>query len=555
MPGRICLRFLSRRACLSLWAAVGWSCWLMAVPASAATDAEVVAEINRHLRQAWTDNDVEPSPRAEDGEFARRASLDIVGHIPALETLVPFLVDDSPRKRDAFVDQLLADADYARNWSTIWGNLLVGRGNRQTRTARNDLDRWLNASFRRNLPYDKFVSELVSATGSSEELGAIGFIASHLNEGAVPATSITARLFLGMQVQCTQCHNHPFNDWKQSQFWGLNAFFRGTRRQNVNGQQTIYLSDDNAQDIVFFEKRAGTMEAVTRQFIDGTPPSLEIGGPRHQLAAILIDPEKPYLSRAIVNRMWGHFLGQGFTRPIDDMGPHNPPSHPELLDYLATQFREQGHDLHKLIRWITASDAYHLTSAATDRNRSDDPFSGSAPLFSRRYVKPFTAEQLYDSMLIATSAHLAGRSYDQSEAKRNEWLQQFVQLFGTDENDEADTFNGTVPQALVMMNGELIRSAIGGQPGGFLRSVFEGRVAALTGAKAPKRGGTKLPSPRTIPGRIEVLYLTALARRPTPEELQALNHAYNKAGGRDPVQGLQDVFWAILNSNEFILNH
>ncbi|OYW17906.1 MAG: hypothetical protein B7Z55_11625, partial [Planctomycetales bacterium 12-60-4] len=461
-----------------------------------------------------------------DGEFARRVSLDIVGHIPSLETLVPFLIDDSPRKRDDFVNALLDDSDYARNWSTIWGNLLVGRGNRQNQTARGALDRWLNSAFARNMAYDRFVHELVSATGSSDDLGAIGFMSSHLNDNAVPATAITARLFLGMQVQCTQCHNHPFNDWKQAQFWGLNAFFQGTQRQNVNDRQTIYLSDDLTQDVVFFEKRSGTMEAVVRQFVDGTPPSESIAGPRHQLAAIIIDPSKPYLSQAIVNRLWGHFLGQGFTRPIDDMGPHNPPSHPELLNYLAARFRDSGHDLKRLIRWITASEAYQLTSSTIPENAADDPAAGSVPLFSRCYVKPFTAEQLYDSMLIATQAHLAGRNFDQSEAKRGEWLQQFVQLFGTDENDEADTFNGTVPQALVLMN-----------------------------AKSSKRGGTKLPSPKTVPGRIEVLYLTALARRPGPTELQSLNAAYTKAGGRDPVRGLQDVFWAILNSNEFILNH
>lgn len=527
-------------------------------PASteAQSDAEIVAEIDRQLLQGWKDNGVSPSPRSEDGEFARRVSLDIVGHIPSLEMLVPFLADDRPNKRELLVDKLLEDSDYAKNWTTIWGNLLIGRANRQNDTARSAVDKWLTAALAQNKAYDKFAYELISATGSSDDVGAIGYIASHLNEDAVPATSLTARLFLGMQVQCTQCHNHPFNDWKQSQFWGLNAFFRGTRRQNVNGRETIYLSDDPTQDLIFFEKRAGTMEAVTRQFIDGTPPAADIGGPRHQLAAIIVDPAKPYLSQAIVNRTWGHFLGQGFTRPIDDMGPHNPPSHPELLGYLAGQFRESGHDIKRLIRWITASEAYQLSSVGIPENASDDPASGATPLFSHRYVKPFTAEQLYDSMLIATAAHLAGRNYDQSEGKRREWLQQFVQLFGTDENDEADTFNGTVPQALTLMNGELVRDAIRGDTGSFLRGVLEGRVPAMIlPASQRKNSAFKIPAMKTVPGKIEVLYLAALSRKPSSAELQALNAAYNRSGGRDPIRGLQDVFWAILNSNEFILNH
>ncbi|MDZ4688103.1 MAG: DUF1549 and DUF1553 domain-containing protein [Planctomycetaceae bacterium] len=528
---------------------------LGSVAAFAQSDAEIVAEIDWHLAQGWKDNGVQPSSRAEDGEYARRAALDIVGHVPSLPMLVEFLTDESADRRLKYVDRLLADGDYARNWSNIWGNLLVGRANRQNRGARDDLDRWLNAAFARNLGYDKFAGELISATGSSDDVGAIGFIASHLNENGVPATAITARLFLGLQVQCTQCHNHPFNDWKQSQFWGLNAFFRGTQRQNLNGRNTIYLSDDVAQDIVFFKKRSGTMEAVVRQFVDGTPPPESVAGPRHQLAALVTDPSRPDLSRAIVNRMWSRLLGQGFTRPVDDMGPHNPPSHPELLDALAGRFRQGGFDLKRLIRWIAASEAYNLTSAAIPENVADDPAAGNVPVFSRCYVKPFTAEQLYDSLLIVTEADKSGRSFEQAEGKRTEWLQQFVQAFGTDENDEADTFNGTVPQALVLMNGELVRNALSGGQGSFLRSVYDGRISALAKLPTKQLKTLKLPTLRSTPGRIEVLYLTALSRKPNAGELHTLDAAYAKAGGRDPVAGLQDVFWAILNSNEFILNH
>ena len=580
--------------------------WLGERPLEAASsDEEIVAKINGFVKQGWSDSSVTPSERADDGEYARRVSLDIVGHIPAYQRLVQFLNDSSPDKRARLVDELLDDPDYAEQFSTIWGNLLIGRANNR-RTNRGVLERWIKRQFEKNARYDQFVYDLISAEGNSEQNGAVGFLAAHLNENAVPATAITARLFLGLQVQCTQCHNHPFNDWKQSQFWGMNAFFRGTRRQGMgNAQRNDFdLTDNDAESIVFFEKRSGIMEAITRQFVDGT---LVVGesndSPRKQLAKLVIDPSKPYLGRAAVNRMWAHFLGSGFTRPIDDMGPHNPPSHPELVDYLAQEFQAAGYDQKRLIRWIAASDAYNLTSRFHSRhdpaplapalrgegqgvrgssartptteetagetatgNTADDPASGQTPLFSHVYVKPFTAEQLYDSLLVATEAHKAGRNFEQSEKQRDEWLGQFVRTFGTDENDEASSFNGTVPQALVMMNGELVRNALSGANGSFLRRVLEGTVSkpddatdknksARTSASAPQPKLTGIKPPKTIPQKIEVLYLTALARKPSPAELSALDKAFHNSGNRDPILGLQDVFWALLNSNEFITNH
>ncbi len=575
--------------------------WLGGRPLEAASsDEEIVAKINAFVKQGWSDNSVTPSERADDGEYARRVTLDTVGRIPSYQRLVQFLNDSSPDKRARLVDELLDDPDYAEQFSTIWGNLLIGRANNR-RTNRGVLERWIKRQFEKNARYDQFVYDLISAEGNSDQNGAVGFLAAHLNENAVPATAITARLFLGLQVQCTQCHNHPFNDWKQSQFWGMNAFFRGTRRQGMgNAQRNDFdLTDNDAESIVFFEKRSGVMEAITRQFVDGT---LVVGesndSPRKQLAKLVIDPSKPYLGRAAVNRMWAHFLGSGFTRPLDDMGPHNPPSHPELVDFLAQEFQAAGYDQKRLIRWIAASDAYNLTSRfharhdlsplapalrgegpgvrassaptapneVTTGNTADDPASGNTPLFSRVYVKPFTAEQLYDSLLVATEAHKAGRNFEQSEKQRDEWLGQFVRTFGTDENDEASSFNGTVPQALVMMNGELVRNALSGANGSFLRRVLEGTVnktddatdknkSARTTASASKTKPTGIKPPKRIPQKIEVLYLTALARKPSPAELSALDKAFHNSSNRDPILGLQDVFWALLNSNEFIMNH
>lgn len=554
------------RVWLPMLLALALFCGFTSFAQAASSDAEIIAKINEFLKQHWKDNDVTPSERADDGEFARRATLDIVGHTPSFNRLVQFLGDSSADKRSHLIDELLDDPDYAEHFSTIWGNILIGRANNR-RTNRGELERWLKQQFDKNSPYDRFAYDLISAEGESARNGAVGFLAAHLNDQAVPATAITARIFLGMQVQCTQCHNHPFNDWKQSQFWGMNAFFRGTRRQGAGGNQRdeFTLTDNPAESIVFFEKRSGLMEAITRQFVDGTlTDSTSTDTPRKQLAKLVTDPSKPFMARAIVNRMWAHYVGTGFTKPIDDMGPHNPPCHPEMIEFLATEFRSAGYDLKRLTRWIAGSETYNLTSRGHEGNKADDPATGSTPLFSRMYVKAFTAEQLYDSLLVATEAHKTGRNFEQSERQRNEWLGQFVRTFGTDENDESTDFNGTVPQALVMMNGDLIRNAISGDQGSFLRRVLDGsaqkadeatskpksRVANANRAKV-----TPLKVTKGIPGKIEILYLTALARKPTSAEMAAIDKAFHNNNDRDPIHGLQDVFWALLNSNEFIFNH
>ncbi|MBL6706978.1 MAG: DUF1549 domain-containing protein [Planctomycetaceae bacterium] len=547
------------------------------------SDSDIVAKINEHIRQGWEDNEVTPSDKADDAEFARRAALDIVGRIPTYSELTTFLDSEAGDKRERFVDQLLDHEDYIRNSASIWGNLLVGRSNNRG-GGRAALDRWLRNAIYTNIPYDQFVKELLTAEGSSDENGAVVFLSSHLNEMAVPATSITARLFLGRQLQCTQCHNHPFNDWQQAQFWGMNAFFRGTQRQGNPNRGAVTLTDSPAATMVDFEKRNGTMQSARRQFFDGdgakvaeldvTVDILELRNrgqqralakPRTELADYITDPSKPFLAETQVNRVWGQLFGYGFTKPVDDMGPHNQASHPELLEYLAGQFREAGYDNKRLIRWIAASEAYNLTSRFNDANLDDNPAAGEMPIFSHMYLKQFRAEQLYDSLLIATAADQANRTSDQAEAQRATWLRQFVQTFGTDENDESTSFNGTIPQALLLMNGQLMNNALGGGNGSFLRSV----VLSATGrpdddaTSAPKTvAQARLAATRAArsrnkntPAKIETLFLVALSRKPTPTELDAFNDVYAKGNYSDPVVGLQDVFWSLLNSNEFVINH
>ncbi|MCA9115534.1 MAG: DUF1553 domain-containing protein [Planctomycetaceae bacterium] len=500
--------------------------------------------INEKIRQSWTDNEVAPSDVADDEEWIRRVYLDIVGHIPPLEVVEKFLDDRDPAKRSKLIEQLLDDPAYVRNWTTIWTNLSIGRLTPR-RVSRTGMQKFYREAFARNRPWDEVVFDLVSAEGHFEENGAVNYLLAQMTmrDEAVQATAKTTRLFMGLQVQCTQCHNHPFNDWKQDQFWQFNSFFRQARREDHEkyDPKTGRMVDDYSEIVredfsgpVYFEKRSGLMQVAYPQYFDArVDPGEEIDR-RRELAKLMTEGEQPLIARAMVNRMWGHFFGYGFTKPIDDMGPHNPPTHPELLDRLTVEFVKSGYDVRQLVRWITNSEAYNLTSQVGRKNEIDNPAAGEPPLFSHMYVKSMEAEQLFDSLIVATGAHQSGRSsWEDAEQQRQNWLRQFVVAFGTDEGDESTTFNGTIPQALMMMNGELIQNAIAVEKGGWLREVLTD-----SGSDAQK---------------VRTLFLATLSRQPTRREFAAANKLIR--GNRDKLAAWQDLYWALLNSNEFIFNH
>lgn len=536
---------------------------LVGLPARAAdepavqklTDEQVIALISEQVRQGWRDAEVTPSDPATDGEWARRVYLDLIGRIPSVEETRRFLDDRDQQKRAKLVDRLLSSEhrdEYAQNWAAIWTNLLLGRkadGDRRGLVNRNGLEIYLRDAFAENRPYDRLVHELISANGANNPddegfNGAVNFLLDNLQEKATPATTKTARIFLGVQVQCTQCHNHPFNTWKQNQFWGLNAFFRQARAlRNFDDDRVVgaRLEDqdfageggDPESGEIYFELRNSTLIAVLEPtFIDGAKikPSgyVEDVNRRDQLADLVIASRE--LPLAIVNRAWAHFLGYGFTKPVDDMGPHNAPSHPALLDALAEQFAAHGFDLERLARWIVLSEPYSLSSRAGRHNEADDPALGSKPLFSRFYLRQMRPEELYASLVTATGVGARGAE-DQA---RRRWLDQFTIAFGTDENDEASTFNGTIPQALMLMNGDLTRRALSTDKGAFLCQV----------AEEPSRDREK----------IDKLYLAAFSRLPTRAELGVAQRLWVARRGDTPA-ALKDIWWALLNSNEFILNH
>ncbi|MFM8413344.1 MAG: DUF1549 and DUF1553 domain-containing protein [Planctomycetota bacterium] len=526
--------------------------------------------INDEIAAGWADAGLQPSADATDGEWCRRVHLDLVGRVPTVAELQAFLADSAPTKKAALVARLLGDDsvdEYARNFTDMWTTVLIGRDVENDRVSRPGMRQYLRRALSRNIPYDRFMEDLVTATGVNTNRrdlegfnGAVNFLSGKMEEmgveNGVQATAKTAQIFLGLQVQCTQCHNHPFNKGKQNQFWELNAFFRQTaalrRRDGTEDVQWVELVDQdfageggNPEEAeLYYELRNGLMKVAYPVFVDGTeisksgflPGKDAAGEPygvnrRQELAKLI--KGSPLFPKALVNRMWGHFLGYGFTKPVDDLGDHNPPSHPELLDGLAERFRESSFDMKELIRWIVLSKPYALSSRKTSANKADDPSLGERPKFTHFYLRQMQAEQLYESLLTATEADQA-RTGEDAAKKKDQWLSQFVIAFGTDEGDDATTFNGSIPQVLMMFNGDLIKQATSVGAGGFLDKVAKSGMAPAQ--------------------KIDTLYLAALSRVPSAKERQMATALLGARRG-DVAGALQDVWWAVLNSNEFILIH
>ena len=528
----------------------------------ASTVDSVVYQINAHIEQGWRDFEISPSEEAAEGQWCRRVFLDVIGRIPTAAEVERFIKDKGPEKKKQLVESLLYDdvytEEFARNWTTHWSNLLIGRtGGTENNSMinREGMQKFLRDSFAREKPYDKMCHELVSATGTTtpgvpDFNGATNFLIDKVNdEEASLATSATTRIFLGLQVQCTQCHNHPFNDWKQQKYWETNAFFRQARafrgEMAVQDGGAAQLADqdfagETGRNIneaeIFYEKRNGLVSVAYPVFVDGTEIKrsgyVNVVNRRKEFADLMI--ASPYFSKSMVNRTWAHFLGYGFTSPADDLGPHNSPSNPALLDFLALEFGNSGFDFRQLVLWITLSKPYQLSSSSNKTNANDDPLFGNTPRFSHFYLRQMQAEQLYESLLSATRASEVKGSFEEQERIKSRWLQQFNSAFGTDEGQESTTFNGTIPQVLMMFNGEMVRQAI---------SIKQGSMIDQLTSSGKKYNAS-----------VNHLFLAMLARKPTGRE-KAMSNAFLNAQNGNQKEALKDVTWVLLNTNEFIFNH
>ena len=503
-------------------------------------DAQALArKIDGFIAEHWKAAKAVPAERADDATFIRRASLDIAGKIPAVADLHEFLDDTSADKRLRLVERLLESPSYVMNFSNFWRSVMLPetQSDLETRVLVPQFEAWLRKQLSANVSYDRIVRDILTVPVDPRlaanplqpqaEVTPVGFYqAKQLKPENLAAG--TARMFMGVRIECAQCHDHPFDNWKREQFWGYAAFFAGVERDQSGAMGAL----DAIREL--FDKREltipGTETKVIPTYLDGEQPKLKFrDSSRTVLANWLVSRENSYFARTVVNRLWGHFFGVGIVHPVDDFTAENPPSHPELLDELAGQFAAHGYDLKFLIRAITASQTYQLGSAETHKSQEDPR------LFARMALKGLSPEQLFDSIAQATGYYEPFANRNPFAMMTNSPREDFVQMFDNS-RDSVTEQQTTILQALSMMNGQFVSDATGLEKSATLTAVVDFPLMSTA-------------------ERVEALYLAAFSRKPRTDETARLVKYVDSGGAaKDPKKALSDVFWALLNSSEFLFN-
>ena len=508
--------------------------------------------LDRYINATLNQKGIQPSKISEDTEFLRRVHLDLTGRIPTPEEVTDFLKDGSSNKRQKKINQLLESDIYLDYWTGLWVNWLIGR--QGDADANNiGLTRWVRDALLKNMPYNQFVQTLISADGELRYNGAGSYVMRY-DRSPVLLTSHTSRLFLGLPMQCAECHDHKTETWRQEDFYRIAAFFTGIRSERKGKIQTVdkvgnerqidnFVITDEPSESIWVERMD---KNVTPHFLDGTAYEGPLRKKRAAFATWVTDKSNPYFSQAIVNRIWKHFMGRGFVEPVDGFGEENPPTNPELLKWLADNFVVYNYDLKHLMRTILNSETYQRTSQTNKSNKDDEYY------YSHAYVKPLSAEQFFYSLLQATgferlqqirlegskqrTAEARGNILRQLEGMKRTHLEKFLFLLDNGEMEEIEAFNGTIPQALMMINGDLVNdSADHAENGAFLNYVL-----------GKWRGPVE---------RMEYIYLNVLSRMPTSKEKTYFKRYLERSLYRNKDLAYEDLYWVLLNSAEFSLNH
>jgi hypothetical protein len=489
---------------------------------------------------------INPSDLCDDTTFLRRAYLDLLGVIPTAETARAFVADTAPDKRDRLVERLLTRDEFSDFWTLKWADLLRIEERQLDQNGMKVFHGWIRECIAANMPLDQFARELVAARGSTYENPPANWYRA--NRDPVSRAENTARVFLGTQLNCAQCHNHPFERWTQDDYYGWAALFarvdyeiKDNKRKDENdkhefkGDQVVKLKGEGS----IINPR--TSKPASMRLLGGEEPEVS---PEHDELTATAEwlSKSPMFARMQVNRVWYHLFGRGLVDPVDDFRASNPPSHPVLLEALTKDFIAHGYDLRNLIRTITRSRLYQLGAKPNATNAED------ATMFSHAVVKRLDAEQIIDSMSKALSAPLdldgfpAGTRLAQVPEGRHHYrplktdLDRFSQTFGKpprlvasdcERNNEV-----TMPQVFTLLGGPIMQN---------LLTRPENRIASWV--KDGKSGA----------GLVDTIFWTVLSRPPTAEESAQLTA--HLESGSEPRKATEDVVWALLNSKEFLFRH
>ncbi|MSR32279.1 MAG: DUF1553 domain-containing protein [Gemmataceae bacterium] len=500
-------------------------------PTTQFTGFQPAGKIDELAMNKWKKLGLEPSAPCDDGAFIRRLFVDLCGRLPRPEETRVFLDDTRPDKRPRLIDKLLDGPDYPANFAMRWGVILRNSSHAGADRAAYAFHNWIKDMIARNRPYDEFVRGIVAASGEWQDAPAVNWYWQSRDDQVHQVTADTAQVFLGVRLQCARCHHHPYERWGQADYYGLAGFFTRLGRKSFGEPPPYFASPTPTTG----EKNPLTGKTPEPKYLDG--PEVKFPAeedPRHALVDWMAKPENPYFAKTFVNRMWGHFLGRGLFQEVDDLRETNPPSNPELLDFLAQEFIRQKFNMKSVIRMIVNSRVYQLGSQPSPHNKNDQQN------FARYYARRLPAEVLFDSVnqLSGSKSGLTGinangRAIDLPHENFGSY---FLDTFDRPRRVTAceceRSSSATLAQVLLLANSDEIEGKISGG---------DGRLAGLIKAKK---------SAEEIVGE---LYLAAFSRRPTTDEKTKITAFINKVENKQ--QAFEDVLWAILNSREFLFNH
>ncbi len=535
---------------LTITVAMQWTNSLSAEP--------LRTRIEQHVSAVWKKQKVAPAEPASDAAFLRRLYLDLCGTIPTADQAKEFLDDRSADKRARLIERLLNDPRYAAHQAEVWDMIYFGRSPpHPDARKRRGFRRWLTSQFAANTPYDQIAEKILKAEGNTAEQGAPMYLAQFKDKPEDAAESVT-QVFLGVQLQCARCHDHPFENWSQLDFYGMAAFLARLEVVDLgkkkDDQKMLVVGEKSGGDIEFTgpvtEEEIGKKGKPVapkfllasklaepelpkdfeepRRFPSGKMPPKPKSSRKDALADWIISRDNPYFARALANRIWGQLMGRGLVHPIDNMSEGNAPSHPELLKVLADELTEHNFDVKWFIREIVSSKAYQLSSTGS--------VEAELPLwFERARVRPLSAEELVDSWRVVTQYANVDSKLKAALDKGDRFypIASGYQLgfFGAP-TDGVGNFVGGIHEHLFLSNGGLSK---------LLSTSDGGTVKQLAEAK------------ESWPQKVETLYLTVLSRRPSDEEKEHFVTYLNEK--ERPHDRVKEAIWALMTSSEFRFNH